>query len=116
MRKKKVLIVSQKTNINLLTVIAVREGAEVITASHVQGFDVFEREIPQIIIICEYAEKEGFINSVLLYHKIKQHLRPWQTLVRIGPEEYPYADYIQRPASQGKAERFCKTVESLIAA
>jgi len=119
--KKKVLIVSdQKADEVLLFILRGVSDAEVVSAPHAQVFAMLGREVPQIIIIDDYTENGSLARGFQAYQEIKERLLPWQTLVRMGRGDYPYRDYIKRPAkgsvSTEERDRFRSMIKSLVAA
>lgn len=112
--KKKVLVVSQKGTLVDLAVI--RKDAEIIETTHLGALESFKEKVPSIIIVDDYTESGSLALGFQTYHEIRERLLPWQTLVRMGREDYPYADYIKHPNAGDKANQFFTIVESLIAA
>lgn len=112
--KKKVLVVSQKGT--LVSFAVIRKDAEIIEVSHLGALAVFTEEVPSIIVVDDYTESGSLALGFQTYHEIKERLLPWQRLVRMGTRKYAHADYIRHPDAGEEANRFFKTVESLIAA
>lgn len=120
--KKKVLVVSdKKADEALLFVLrGVSEGTEILSVSHARVFTMLESEVPQIIIVDDYTEKGSLARGFQAYHEIKERLLPWQTLVRMGRENYSHRDYIKHPkkgsVSTQERDLFRNTIRSLLTA
>lgn len=117
--KKKVVIVSPTGEIPAMLLIAIQSvgGVDVTAVPFRDALDVVEHEVPHVIIVDDYTERESLVKSFQTFLEIKERLFPWQMLVRTGRDAYAYRDYIKRPnGSPGEKDKFRRTIRSLIAA
>lgn len=118
--KKKVLVVSEKGMFAALWINDVSgTNMDIVASLHVAALAALEEGVPQIIIVDDYNENGSLVKGFQTYHEIKERLRPWQVLVRMGNEDYTYPDYIRLPhlvvPMIDGIERFEKTIRSLLA-
>lgn len=116
--ERKVLVVSQNgINAELLLAIQSADGVEILTGSRLDAVSIMEHEVPQVIIVDDYTERESLVKSFQTFREIKERLFPWQMLVRTGRDAYKHRDYIKLPnGSPGERDKFRRTIRSLIAA
>lgn len=83
---------------------------EIHVVSHIGALDVFEKEIPEKIIVGDYTENGSLVRGFQTYHEIAQRLKKGQDLIRVGYEKHDHIDYVKLPSYMEKKRRFRKTV------
>lgn len=88
--------------------------------SHAGASAVFEKEMPNVAIVCDYTTSGSLVKGFQSYNEIRALAKSWQVVARIGPEKHDHPDHIMYPSGEvpmvKSEERFRSALRCLFAA